>query len=157
MGQGMFSDVQIYKVKEEGNVIYLEIFLEQLPVLEKFKFTGIKKSEESSLREELSLISGMTINENLIINTKTKITDYFKEKVFYNTKCEIIEDFNIETNRNTLIINIQKNNRIKIKKIQFEGTSGNIKVNKLKRALKNTKEKGLSNILSSSKFIREKI
>ena len=152
-GQGMFSDVQIYKVKEEGNVIYLEIFLEQLPVLEKFKFTGIKKSEESSLREELSLISGMTINENLIINTKTKITDYFKEKGFYNTKCEIIEDFNIETNRNTLIINIQKNNRIKIKKIQFEGTSGNIKVNKLKRALKNTKEKGLSNILSSSKFI----
>ena len=155
-GQGMFSDVQIYKVKEEGNVIYLEIFLEQLPVLEKFKFTGVKKSEESSLREELSLISGMTINENLIINTKTKITDYFKEKGFYNTKCEIIEDFNIETNRNTLIINIQKNNRIKIKKIQFEGTSGNIKVNKLKRALKNTKEKGLSNILSSSKFIREK-
>ena len=40
----------------------------------------------------------MTINENLIINTKTKITDYFKKK-FYNTKCEIIEG-NIETNRN---------------------------------------------------------
>ena len=80
------------------NRFYLEIFLEQLPVLEKFKFTGIKKSEESSLREELSLISGMTINENLIINTKTKITDYFKEKGFYNTKCEIIEDFNTNLN-----------------------------------------------------------
>ena len=45
-GQGMFSDVQIYKVKEEGNVIYLEIFLEQLPVLEKFKFTGVKNQKK---------------------------------------------------------------------------------------------------------------
>ena len=126
--QGMFSDVQIYKVKEEENVLYLEIFLEQLPVLEKFKFTGIKKSEESSLREELSLISGMTINENLMINTKNTITDYFKEKGFYNTKCEINEDYNIETNRNTLTINIQKNNRIKIKKINLKELVGTLKL-----------------------------
>jgi len=154
--QGVFSDVQIYKVKEEENVLFLEIYLEQLPVLEKFKFIGIKKSEESSLREDLSLISGMTINENLLINTKNKILDYFIEKGFYNTTCIIREDYDPENNQNTLIIDIQKNNRIKIKKIQFNGISGNIKANKLKRALKNTKEKGLSNILSSSKFIQEK-
>ena len=71
--QGVFSDVQIYKVKEEGNVLFLEIYLNQLPVLDKFKFQGIKKSEENSLREELSLISGMTISENLLINTNNKI------------------------------------------------------------------------------------
>ena len=154
--QGVFSDVQIYKIKEEGDVLFLEIYLDQLPVLDKFKFQGIKKSEENSLREELSLISGMTISKNLLINTNNKILDYFKEKGYYNTYCNIIEEYNEKSNQNTLIIDIKKNDRIKIKEIKFLGVSGKIKNNKLKRCLKNTKEKGLSNILSSSKFIRTK-
>ena len=152
----MFSDVQIYKVKQEDAVIFLEVYLEQLPSLEKFKFQGLKKAEENALREELSLITGMTISENLIINTKLKVLNYFKEKGYFNVHCNIIEEKNENTNLNTLIIDIQKNGKIKIKEINFSGISGNVKINKLKRCLKNTKEKGLSNILSSSKLIREK-
>ena len=154
--QEVFSDVQIYKIKEDESVIFLEVYLEQLPSLEKFKFQGIKKAEENSLREELSLITGMTISENLIINTKLKVLNYFKEKGYFNVSCNIIQEKNENNNLNTLIIDIQKNGRIKIKEINFSGISGNVKVNKLKRCLKNTKEKGLGNILSSSKLIREK-
>jgi len=154
--QEVFSDVQIYKVKQEDAVIFLEVYLEQLPSLEKFKFQGLKKAEENALREELSLITGMTISENLIINTKLKVLNYFKEKGYFNVHCNIIEEKNENTNLNTLIIDIQKNGKIKIKEINFSGISGNVKINKLKRCLKNTKEKGLSNILSSSKLIREK-
>ena len=57
--QNMFSDIQIFKTKIEGNIIFLEIQLNQLPKLEKFQFKGIKKSEIDKLREELNLTRGI--------------------------------------------------------------------------------------------------
>ena len=57
--QNMFSDIQIFQTKTEGNIIFLEIYLDQLPKLEKFQFKGLKKSEIDKLREELNLSRGI--------------------------------------------------------------------------------------------------
>ena len=67
--------------------------------------------------------------------------------------CEVLEEFENNSNVSTLIIDVNKNERVKIKEIVFEANKNSFKIGKLKRQLKSTKEKGLKNIFSSSKFI----
>ena len=64
--QNIFSDIKIWQIQKDETVIVLEIYLRTLPSLSKFKFTGVKKSEEDDLREKLKLSIGMIINENVI-------------------------------------------------------------------------------------------
>jgi len=151
--QNLFSDIQIYQTKIDGNIIYLDIYLEELPKLDKFQFNGLKKSEIDKLRNELNLVRGISIGEQLIKKTKNHILKHFRKKGYFNVQCEILPEFNKQLNSSTLIINVEKNERMKIKEIQFQSEKNSFKIGKLKRQLKNTKEKGLKNIFSSSKFI----
>ncbi len=151
--QKLFSDIQIFQTKKEGNIIFLEIHLEQLPKLEKFQFKGLKKSEIDKIRDELSLVRGMSVNQQIKQKIKNHISKYFIEKGYFNVQCEILEEPNEQANSLTLLIDVEKNERMKIKEIIFKAEKNSFKLSKLKRQLKNTKEKGLKNIFSSSKFI----
>ncbi len=68
--QGLFSDMKITAPKIEGNKIYLDIFLKELPRLSRFSFTGISRSETQDLLEKLNLISGNQVTENVINNAR---------------------------------------------------------------------------------------
>ena len=151
--QNMFSDIQIFQTKIEGNIIYLEIYLDQLPKLEKFQFKGLKKSEIDKLREELNLTRGIYISNQIKNKTENYIIKYFQEKGFLNATCSVNEERNQKLNSSTLIIDVNKNERVKIKEIIISSNENTFKQGKLKRQLKNTKETGIKNIFSSSKFI----
>ena len=61
--QNLFSDIKISANKIDSNIIKLEINLTELPRLSKFKFEGkISKSDISSLKEDLKLISGSAVS-----------------------------------------------------------------------------------------------
>ena len=151
--QNMFSDIQIFQTKIEGNIIYLEIYLDQLPKLEKFQFKGLKKSEIDKLREELNLSRGIYVSNQIKNKTENYIIKYFQEKGFLNATCFVNEERNQKLNSSTLIIDVNKNERVKIKEIIISSDENTFKQGKLKRQLKNTKETGIKNIFSSSKFI----
>ena len=151
--QNMFSDIQIFQTKTEGNIIFLEIYLEQLPKLEKFQFKGLKKSEIDKLREELNLSRGIYVSNQIKNKTENYIIKYFKEKGFLNVTCSVNEETSQDLNSSTLIIDVNKNERVKIKEITISSDENTFKQGKLKRQLKNTKETGIKNIFSSSKFI----
>ena len=151
--QNMFSDIQIFQTKIEGNIIYLEIYLDQLPKLEKFQFKGLKKSEIDKLREELNLSRGIYVSNQIKNKTENYIIKYFQEKGFLNATCSVNEERNQKLNSSTLIIDVNKNERVKIKEIIISSDKNTFKQGKLKRQLKNTKETGIKNIFSSSKFI----
>jgi len=153
--QNLFSDIQIFQTKTEESIIFLEIYLEELPKLEKFQFKGLKKSEIDKLRDELNLVKGISIGKQITKQTKNHIVKHFRQKGYFNVECEILEEFNQTLNSSTLIIDVKKNDRVKIKEIVFNDDGNSFKVGKLKRQLKNTKEKGLKNIFSSSKFIEQ--
>ena len=148
----MFSDIQIFQTKIEGNII-LEIYLDQLPKLEKFQFKGLKKSEIDKLREELNLSRGIYVSNQIKNKTENYIIKYFQEKGFLNATCFVNEERNQKLNSSTLIIDVNKNERVKIKEIIISSDENTFKQGKLKRQLKNTKETGIKNIFSSSKFI----
>ena len=154
--QDLFSDIQISKREKNEKEIVLEIYLEAAKSLAKFKFNGIKKGEEESIREQLDFYPGMAVTPNTIITSKQKIKQYFVEKGFLNTTCDInsIAD-SINKRKVILEFNVNKNERVKIKEINFSGNQ-NIKASKLKKAMKDTRETGLRYLLSTSKLIEKK-
>ena len=155
--QNIFSDIKIFKIEKENKIIHLEVLLNSLPKLSKFKFTGIKKSEEDDLRDKIRLKVGMSVSSSLLKNCTEKINSYFIEKGRLNTKC-IVESVTDSVNFNsvTLNFNIIDNHRIKIDEISFNGNKS-VKTSKLKKTMKNTREKSLRFLFSSSKLVMKQL
>ena len=66
----LFSNIDVFISKIDGNDIYLEIQLDDLPELKDVKITGVRKGKISEIIEENKLISGTKVTENLITTTK---------------------------------------------------------------------------------------
>jgi len=153
--QNLFADIHINVSKVLGSNIFLEIHLEELPRLSKFGFKGASKSEVDKIRDKVELVRGKIVTENLINNTKHIVLEYFTDKGYLNTKVTItpIVDSNAVASI-ILDINIDKGEKIKIDAINFEGVT-QFKIKKLKRQLKETKEKKFYRLFKASKFLDE--
>jgi len=172
--QKLFSDIKIYATKIAGNTIFLEIELKERPRLSRFAFQGMKKSEADDLREDLKLIKGMQVTENLIKNSKDKIRTYFDDKGYHNVEVEVIQKNDTTLPNNVILFfKVKKHDKVKIHSISFEGNNfidssdtrkflGVFKMKpkqmfpdrKLRRFMKNTKEKKWWRLFKTSKFIR---
>ncbi len=169
--QGLFSDIKISVTKIIENTVFLDIYLQERPRLSKFALTGMKKSEADDIRDLLSLRKGDQVTDNILNNSKNKIKTFFVDKGFYNVEVNIRE-VNDSTLSNNVILffEVKKNEKVKIKKITFEGNNAlrnrdkllfikrkpvTLMPNrKLKRLMKDTKEKKLTHIFKTSKFIQ---
>ncbi|MFN3951384.1 MAG: outer membrane protein assembly factor BamA [Thermaurantimonas sp.] len=154
--QKLFEDIQINIIGKSGRIIYLEIYLKDLPRLSKYYITGIKKSRRDELRDEIKLNRGNVVTDNLIITAKNKILKYYEEKGYFNAEVEVIteKDTN-ESNALILGFRIKEGERIKIQDIEFIGNE-NLTDAKLRKAMKETKRHRWYNIFRTSKFIEEK-
>ena len=113
--QGLFSNIDISTDKVIGNTIFLTINLKENPRLSKFKFTGkkIRKSDITTLKEDLKLMRGKVLTQNLINNSVTTIKRYYINKGFYNVKVECLTKTDTTTaNSENLIFNIAKGEKI---------------------------------------------
>ncbi len=152
--QELFSDVEIRADSIVNNLVYLEIYLQEHLRLNKYKITGIKKSEKKDLLEKLKLKQGKEINENVLNNIRLTIHDFFLEKGYSQTTIDIKQVEASENNYVNLNININKNERIKIKNIIIKGNE-TFSDFRLERKMKDTKEKNIWNLFNSSKYIKE--
>ncbi|HKR06939.1 MAG TPA: outer membrane protein assembly factor BamA [Bacteroidia bacterium] len=155
--QNLLADVKIEYTKIEGDNIFLNIAMTERPRLSKFSFTGVTKSEANKLREKINLVSGKIVNENLIKVTSYEVKEFFTDKGYLNAtvKIDVIND-SIPANSQTLTINVEKNKKTKIHKINIEGNTV-FKDKKLRRQMKDTKQKQWWNVFRSSKFIEENL
>ena len=153
--QRLFEDVKIYAADIRGKDIYLLVDVKEVPVLSRFSFPGVTKSEADNLRERIKLIRGTMVNENLITTTEKKIVDYFIEKGYLNTSVEITqsEDPTLD-NSVELKMKVDKGERTKISEIVFVGAE-QLPEKKLRKALRNTKKMRWWSIFKSSKYIPE--
>ena len=152
--QRLFTKVEITADKVQGDLIFLTIHVEERSRLSKFKFRGVKKGKQESLRKEISLIRGKVITPNLISNTKRIIRSYFVDKGYFNTEVNVLQEKDTLIKNSTILtIRVKKNERVKVKEIQL---SGNEKLNEkaIKKAMKNTKERKFVRIFKPSKYIK---
>lgn len=150
--QGLFEDIKISASKIVGTTIFLDIYLTERPKLSRFSFTGVKKSEADKLRDEIKLSKGDVVTDNVIMSTKNKILNYFIDKGYLFAAIDIVQKKDTITSTGTVLyINVKKNNKVKINKVNITGVT-DIKLNKLKRSMKKTKEKHFYRLFATSRF-----
>ncbi len=154
----LFSSIDVYLAKVEGNKAYLEINLFDLPELRDVTIEGIKKGKHESIIKDNGLTKGTKVTENLITTTKNYLTNKYKKDGFLKAKVNVntreVKDDSIEKSRVDMLVYIDRGEKVKIKEIVFEGNE-KISDKKLRKAMKNTKQKNIFRILKRSKYIKQ--
>jgi len=155
-GTNLFSDIDLYVAKVEGNNLYLRLNLVGLPELVELEINGVKKSKREDFIKEHSLDPGIKITSNLKNQVRNSIKSYYLEKGYPDAKVEFIEtQVPNDKTKSNLTINVDRGERVKIKDIEFTGNK-ELRDGQLKRkGMKNTKQKSI-NIFKASKFIPQK-
>ncbi len=160
---GLFSKVSISADSIVGSKVYLHIDLALRPRVSAINYNGVKKSEREDLEAKLGIMKGSQITPNMLDRAKIVATRYFEDKGYKNADVEIMQRDDVTgVNQVILDVNIDKKEKIKVKKITFEGNY-NLSDRKIKGGLfrkgvfAKTREAGkLSSFLKSKKFIPEK-
>ncbi|MCB0642344.1 MAG: outer membrane protein assembly factor BamA [Phaeodactylibacter sp.] len=150
----LFTDIQILQEKSIGDVIFLEIRVEERPRLTTHSYRGVKKTTHDDLNEEVNkhLVKGGIVTENVKVNAQKALENYFIGKGYLDAEVKVIEvEDSSRINAVRLIFDIDRKERIKIKDIVFTGND-NVKSKKLLRKFDETKTK--KRLFGSSKFIR---
>lgn len=136
---GLIGDASISVSKIEGDNIFLTLELSERPRLQSFYFTGISKSQETSLKEDLSLIRGKIVNDALIRNTELGVKKHFINKGFLFTEVKVVQESDTGKSDIRLRINVKPKSKVKINKIYFEGNE-EVSQTILKTKMKKTNE-----------------
>ncbi|PAM91909.1 outer membrane protein assembly factor BamA [Flavobacterium sp. IR1] len=153
---GLFEEIEFYVNKIDNDSIYLDLNIIELPKLNDVKIVGVKKSKVEGLIKDNSLTKNKIVNENLITTTKNYIENKYKKDGFYNTKVTITTTPDTTAgNHVNMVVRIDKGSKVKISSIDFIGNK-QLTDNKLRAAMKDTKQKNFFRILKASKFIPEK-
>jgi len=152
----LFSNVDVYAIKIDGNTIYLEFEVQELSKLSTVTIQGIKKNKAAELQKETEFQKGSMLTENLLTTTKNYIAKKYIDKGFLKAKVTI--DTKTDTTGNNAekaLVVIDKGEKIKIKNLRFSGNNA-FKTKRLKKLLKKTKQKNPLHIFKPSKYIEEK-
>lgn len=148
-----FSEIDVYISKIDGDVVYLEFKVVELPQLNTITFKGVKKNNAKELQKETELNKGVMVTDNLLITTENYIKNKFHKKGFLNTKVTIeTKKDTSDTNSVDMLVLIDKGEKIKINNINIVGNDAfNDKA--IKKAMKKTKESFFGRFWKASKYI----
>ncbi|HMG68808.1 MAG TPA: POTRA domain-containing protein, partial [Chitinophagaceae bacterium] len=138
--QKLFSDIQIYITKVEGDNIWIELNVTERPRLGNFKFQGIRKSEIEDLQGKIGLVKQTIITENMRRRAVEVITKFYTDKGFKNVTVQIDEKPDPSfVNSNSITFIVDKGKKAHIDNVFFSGNE-NVSDIKLKKQMKGTKE-----------------
>ncbi|NND32826.1 MAG: outer membrane protein assembly factor BamA, partial [Saprospiraceae bacterium] len=153
--QKLFTDIQIIQEKVIGDVVFLEIILQERPRLSRYTYSGTKKVYEEELNTLLKpfLLRGGIVTDATKVNTITAIKNFFVKKGYLDVEVEAVETPDPNA-RNAIILDFQidRKERIKVEDIVMEGVEATTP-KKLRKQMKNTKWR--KRFLASSKFIKD--
>jgi len=151
----LFTDVRIYATKSIGEIIFLEIAVQERPRLTTYSYIGAKKSRHSDLNDVVNqfLTKGGIVTESTKKNAEEGIKNYYKGKGYFDV--EVVSKEKLDTGRVNSVqleFNVDKKEKVKIKDITVSGNK-NIKAKKLIKQFDETKVK--RKIFSSSKLVKK--
>ncbi|MDJ0645523.1 MAG: outer membrane protein assembly factor BamA [Flavobacteriaceae bacterium] len=152
----LFSNVDVFVTKLDGETIYLEFEVKELSKLSTVEWRGIKKNKASDLQKETDFKKGARITENLLTTTKNYIEKKYVDKGFLKAKATITTKIDTtDNNAEKALVIVDRGEKIKIKNLRFHGNKS-FKNKRLKRLLKKTKQKNPLHVFKPSKYIEEK-
>lgn len=153
--QGLFADAKITATRIRNDSVWLDIYLTEQSRMSRLTINGIGKSETQDVMEKINLRTGQQVTADIMNNTTRIIKEHFIEKGFLNTDVSIsLQEDTLRVNMVQMEVNVNKNGRVKINEIYFEGASA-FKESVLRRKMKETKKVNL-NIFKASKLIAPK-
>ena len=139
--QRIFGDVSVSASKIEGNKVYLVINLAEKPRLSRIEISGINKTQQTEINDDLTLIKGQIVDETLINRARLTAKDFFVDKGFLNVEVDVQQQPDTVLNNSIVLkLDIDKGEKVGIKRINFKGNevfSGK----RLKGKMKETHEK----------------
>ena len=133
-GLGLFSKLEFYHAVE-GDKVLLELRIKERPTLSKVTFYGVKKRKVQGVIDDTDLKKGKKITESLIADTKNYLENKYKKQGYLNTKVTIATAKDtVGTNSESMVVNIRKGDKVKIKNITFEGND-KVSAKRLRKAL----------------------
>ncbi|MGB1042319.1 MAG: outer membrane protein assembly factor BamA [Tenacibaculum sp.] len=148
-----FSEVDVYLSKKDGETVYLQFDVTELPQLTDISISGVGKSKSKELKKETELKKGVMVTDNLIVTTRNYIKKKYTDKGFLKTKVSLdTKKDTSDVNTVSMSIFIDKGKRVKIKEINFKGNKA-MSNSSLRGAMKNTKRKFFGRFWKSSKYI----
>jgi outer membrane protein insertion porin family len=149
----LFTDVQILKAREAGEVVYLEINVKERPRYNSHIFKGVKKGLHDDLNKVVNkyLVKGSIVTEGSKTTTLAAIDKFFKEKGYLDVVTDVRE-VKDKANSVRLEFDVTRGSRVKIQNITFTGNKAVID-RKLRNLMDKTKRK--TRLFASSKLIQE--
>ena len=143
-----FEDV---RVKFDEQTLYINV--KENPIIESIVYKGIKSNRILDIiKNETSIKSRSSYNENLIKKEKFKIINILKNLGYYNSNLDILIDRS-SSNLINITYNIDLGKKSKIKKITFIGNKI-FKDNKLRRIVTSTEYK-FWKFISGRKYLNQ--
>lgn len=153
--QGLFSDIRVTISRIQSDTVFFDIFLQERPRISSVRFNGLRSSESQELAKKINMPVGSQLTSYILDNTEKTIKNHFVEKGFLNTEVNFIQkDDPDQPNNIILTIDVDKNEKVKISDIVFEGNEF-FEDKRLRRTMKNTKKINL-NFFKASKYIGDK-
>ena len=151
-----FSTVDVYLARVDGNTVYLQFDVQELPQLNEVTITGIKKNKAKNIKSEADIKTGAMVTDNLIVTTRNYIKKKYTDKGFLKAKVDIKTEIDSsDINVVNMKVHVDKGNKIKIKNINFHGNS-NLSDGTLRTAMKNTRRQFPGRFWKGSKYIDDK-
>ena len=149
-----FEDVSVAidSLNATRDTAFFKISVTERPRVSRWTFSGIKSGDQKDLKERLNLKPGGVFSDYVAKTSTDIIKRFYDEKGYNNATVDI------QTSRDTIVrgairVNfaIRKNEKVRIKKIDFGGTYA-VKESKLVKSMKKTRDKRLQNFFKSKKF-----
>lgn len=138
--QHLFSNMQIFFTKLEGNKLYIEINVTERPALSKYHIIGVPKAQQDELKAKVGLVPSRVVTENTKRTAEDAIKRYYTEKGFQSAtvRIEEVPDPNLP---NSIILNlyVTKGHKVRIENVSFFNNE-QVSELRLKKQLKGTKE-----------------
>lgn len=150
----LFSDIKVLLDKETDEGIFIIIQVSEYPRLGKFELQGNKKIGKTKIEEEINLVTGSVLSNNLVAETKRKIRQLYQKDGFLLAEVETEIKDTPRENVKDLVIKIHEGKRVRIKDITFEGNN-HFSASRLRRVLKDTHRRNLW-ILRTGEFEQKK-
>ena len=150
---GLFDDVQIKIDKETSDGFFITIQVQETPILGTVHYKGNKKLKDKQLQDELEFYLGQRIKPHVLIESITKLKDFYAEDGFLLAEVEATlvdpegtiddqksyKDKQKQELTKDILFTIEENDKVKINKILFQGNESYSGFH-LRRVLKETKQ-----------------